>query len=154
MAGAVVRDPTTRRCFFVWSFHGLDPMVEAMCSTSQPPIAALNHNQDGSRLKQAVRHTRGFRDNAMKCVQKRSVNGATLASDKPLPRNLEAIEENHTAISEPDLVDRPSEFLRPLLCRRRMVPAEQCQVPIERRATWYFGYTFDGPEIYIEESHI
>lgn len=37
IAGAVVREPTTRRCRLVWSFHGLDPMVDAIFPISLSP---------------------------------------------------------------------------------------------------------------------
>lgn len=90
----------------------------------------------------------------MKCVQKGSINGAALPRDKPLSRNLETVQEYHTAVSQPDLVNRPSEFLRPLLGGGGMVSAQHVEMSMHKRAIWDLGYAFDVTEILVEKSDV
>lgn len=90
----------------------------------------------------------------MEGIQQRSVDGVALASDQPLSRDLETVEDNYTAVPESDLVNWPSMTLRPFLRCGRMVLSEHIEVPMQERAAWDLWNSCNRGKVDIEKTEV
>lgn len=104
--------------------------------------------------RSSIGRTRSLRNKVVKGIQRRSVDCVTLASDQPLSRYFEAVEENHTPVPEPELVNWPAIFLRPFLRCGCMVFSKHVEVPMQEGAAWNLRNVSNGRKVDIEETKI
>lgn len=90
----------------------------------------------------------------MEGVEQWSVDSAPLTSHQPLPCNLEPIQEDHSTITKPELVNRPAILPSPYLRRSRMILPKLIQMPMQGGATRYFGNALDGGEVDVIEAKV